>query len=86
MLRAALVSLLTALGSLLATPGGSGLGTLGLTVVWGPGSWKTSGFTAILRLGSCETIGFTMVWDHFVPSQPFAQNDLPDPRSNLLDL
>ena len=33
---------------LLAALGGSGLGTLSFTVVWG--------------LGSCETIGFTMVW------------------------
>ena len=37
MLLAALVSLLTALGWLLAASGGSGLGTLSFTVVWGLG-------------------------------------------------
>ena len=62
MLLAALVSLVAAIGSLLAALRGSGLGTIGFTMVWGPGSCETIGFRVVLELRGCETIGFTMVW------------------------
>ena len=54
--------LLAALGSLLAALRGSGLGTSGFTMVWGPGSCETIGFTRVWELRGCETNGFTMVW------------------------
>ena len=62
MLLAALVSLVAALGSLLAALWGSGLGTIGFTKVWGPGSCETICFRMVLELRGCETIGFTVVW------------------------
>ena len=48
MLLAALVSLVAALGSLFAALRGSGLGTIGFTVVWEPGSCEAIGFSLVL--------------------------------------
>ena len=62
MLLAALVSLFAALGQLFTALAGSGLGTIGFTMVLGLGRCETIGFTVVLGLGSCETTGFTMVW------------------------
>ena len=54
--------LVAALGSLLAALRGSGLGTIGFTMVWGSGSCETIGFKVVLELRGCETSGFTAVW------------------------
>ena len=63
MLLAALVSLVAALGSHLAALRASGLGTIGFTVVWGPGSCEIIGFRMVSGLRGSESIGSALVWN-----------------------
>ena len=58
--------LVAALGSPLAALRGSGLGTRGFTVVWGPGSCDSIGLEMVLELRGCETTGFTLVWQRYL--------------------